>query len=356
MSWLGDVGGFAEGVGEGAWDGVKGMVEGVGHLAQSGYKLATNSQYRKQAWDDAVHDAKAVGNFAATAVTDPGKAATETGHAISGAWHSVQTAYDQAAAHGQGSAFVGKLFGQGAVMIGTAFVPGGAEADVAGALGDAGRVAELTGDAGKLADVTGDAGKLADTAGDAGKLTTHAEGQIEPPKMPEAEPVRPVKTFTSFNDFEEAANHPAPNTTYKYGDYQWSTDNEGRTIEASGTVKVREFGRNNPDLQKDIGHEGKSTDVGFHLIADSMDGPTVRLNVVPGNGKPIGDGIPNLNQGAYKRFENTVRDLASNPSNKVEVSVEPRYSAGNTTNRPDQFIASYRVNGGKWNTRKLINK
>jgi hypothetical protein len=112
MSWLGDVGGF----GEGAWDGAKGMLQGVGHQAQSGDKLATNSQYRKQPWDDAVHDAKAVDNFAATAVTDPHKAADGARHTISGAWHSVQTAYDQAAAQGQGSAFAGKLSGQGAVL------------------------------------------------------------------------------------------------------------------------------------------------------------------------------------------------------------------------------------------------
>jgi hypothetical protein len=120
---LGDVGGFFKGTAEGAWDGAKGMVQGVGHLAQDGYKLATDSHYRAQAWDAAVHDAKAAGNFAETAVTDPAKAADETGHAASGAWHSVQTAYDQAAAHGQGSEFIGKMFGQGAILVGTSVIP-----------------------------------------------------------------------------------------------------------------------------------------------------------------------------------------------------------------------------------------
>ena len=109
------------------------------------------------------------------------------------------------------------------------------------------------------------------------------------------------------------------------------------------------------DMDTDF-HRLIAQGAGNHLIADSLDGPTVRLNVVPGNGKPIGDGLPNLNQGAYKQFENEVRELASTPGNKVEIVVEPRYSASNTTNRPDQFIASYRVNGGDWNTRKLINK
>ena len=354
MSWLSDVGGFAEGVGEGAWDGAKGMVQGVGHLAQSGYKIATNSQYRKQAWDDAVHDAKAVGHFAATAVTDPSKAATETGHAISGAWHSVQTAYDQAAAHGQASAFVGKLFGQGAVMLGTAFIPGGAEADAAGALGDAGRLSELTGDAGKLADATGDAGKLTDGAS---QLTTHTEGEIDlgaEPKVPAPTAPRTIR-IDDADAFKTAAEHPEPNTTYQSGTYSWTTDAEGRTVQAEGTVELTPAGRDNA-LQDKIGKEGEPTDVGFHLIGDRFNGPTNRLNVVPGNGKPLTDGLPNLNQGAYKRFENQVAKLAEDPNNTVDVRVQPHYDPSNMTNRPDGFVASYRVNDGDWIEREFVNK
>ncbi len=40
---------FAKGGGEGAWDGAKGMVEGVGSLAKGGYDLATSADARKQA-------------------------------------------------------------------------------------------------------------------------------------------------------------------------------------------------------------------------------------------------------------------------------------------------------------------
>ena len=42
----------------------------------------------------------------------------------------------------------------------------------------------------------------------------------------------------------------------------------------------------------------KETDVGFHLIADSLEAPIVKLNVVPGNGKPIGEDVPSLNSGS----------------------------------------------------------
>ena len=132
-------------------------------MAQGAYSLATSADARRQAVNTVVQDAQAVGQFAQTAVTDPGKAAGQVGGAVSGAWNQVSTAYQQAAAQGHGAEFIGKAFGQGAVLVGTAVIPGGAEAEAAGLVGDAGRVAEVAGDAGKVADVGG-------AAGDAGKV------------------------------------------------------------------------------------------------------------------------------------------------------------------------------------------
>lgn len=66
--------GFAKGVGECAWDGVKGTDDGVGDLTKDGYKLAADSQYRRQAWNSAANDAKRPGRFAVNAVTDLVKA------------------------------------------------------------------------------------------------------------------------------------------------------------------------------------------------------------------------------------------------------------------------------------------
>jgi hypothetical protein len=214
-------------------------------------------------------------------------------------------------------------------------------AESGGALNDAGKVA-ASGHAGATGEgrLTQSGGALNDTGHGAGTAASDAAD---------------VERFSSFKEFETAANHPSPNTAYSYGNYTWKTDAQGRTIEAGGEVHVQEFGRN-PTLQTQIGHEGKQTDVGFHLIADSLDAPTVKVNVVPGNGKPIGDGVPNINQGAYKQFENEVRKLALEPGNRVEIKVMPRYSSGNLGDRPDEFIAAYRVNGGDWNTRELVNK
>ncbi|MCL2716844.1 MAG: DNA/RNA non-specific endonuclease [Alphaproteobacteria bacterium] len=180
---------------------------------------------------------------------------------------------------------------------------------------------------------------------------TDASATTPPPNV-----ARTVERFSSYADFEPVANAPGPNKVYEFGSYTYETDGLSRPCEISGQVRVKEFGRN-PALQAKIGNEGKSTDVGFHLVADSLDGPPVRLNVVPGNGKRIAnDALPNLNQGAYKRWENQVRNLASNPANKVEINVKPRYNLGNLTKRPDEFVMAHRVNGGKWMRQRLLNK
>jgi hypothetical protein len=161
---LSNAGGFAKGVGEGAWNGVKGTVSGVGHLAEDGYKLATDSHYREQAWNSAINDARAAANFTAAAVTDPGEAADEIGKTASDAWHVLETAHNQAAARGEGSEFIGQIFGQGVILVGATMVPGGAAADAAEAIGEGGRAAELLGEAGKLTDAAGSA-KLSKDAG-----------------------------------------------------------------------------------------------------------------------------------------------------------------------------------------------
>jgi hypothetical protein len=355
MSWLDAVGGFVKGVGEGAWDGVKGTVTGVGHLAEDGYKLATDGNYREQVWNSALNDAKAAANFAATAVTNPGKAADEIGNTASHAWHALETAYNQANARGQGSEFIGQIFGQGAILVGTAFVPGGAEADAVEALGDAGRATNLLGDAGKLTDVTETAGRASTLTGDAGKAADVGKAIDAGKAVDGTANATHVVQLDDAGALKAAAEHAAPNTRYELGNYSWTTDAKGRTIEAEGQVELTPAGRDGT-LQKEIGKEGEPTDVGFHLIGDRFNGPTNRLNVVPGNGKPLGDGLPNLNQGPYKTFENQIAKLAADPHNTVEVRIRPQYDPGNLTNRPDEFAVGYRVNGGKWMEREFTNK
>lgn len=165
-----------------------------------------------------------------------------------------------------------------------------------------------------------------------------------------------VRSFDNAADFNRAANHADPNTRYEYGNYSYSTDAQGRVEVAEGEITLDPVGRNDPSLQRQIGHEGRDTDVGFHIVADRFGGQTNRLNVVPGNGKPLGDGQPNLNQGAYSRFEDRIAKLAEQRGNRVEVRIEMNYDANNATARPDSFDAAYRVNEGRWIEQSFVNK
>jgi hypothetical protein len=195
------------------------------------------------------------------------------------------------------------------------------------------------------------------TAGDAERTAARTEARAtRETEQSSARTSVKVRKFDDADAFNAAANNAAPNTRYEYGAYSYTTDAKGRVDVAEGKVGLEATGRNDPDLQAQIGHEGRKTDIGFHIIGDRFGAQTNRLNVVPGNGKPIGDGKPNLNQGDYKRFENTVAKLAENPKNNVEVKIQAKYDAANGSARPDSFEASYRVNGGAWRTQAFVNK
>lgn len=105
-------------------------------------------------------------------------------------------------------------------------------------------------------------------------------------------------------------------------------------------------------MQREIGNsaDAASTDVGFHLIGHWFGGPVNKLNVVPGNGKPIGDGLANLNQGEYAKMERMLRDAVLDSNIKdVNVKVEPRYFDGNSTTRPDTIWVVTRTTDSQGN-------
>lgn len=356
MGLLDALGGFAKGVGEGAWDGVKGTVAGVGHLAEDGYKLATDGKYREQTWNSALDTAKAAGHFAETAVTDPGKAADEIGTTASHAWHALETSYHQAAAHGQGSEFIGQLFGQGAIMVGSAFIPGGAEADAAEALGSAGRVTTVLRDAGKLTDVTetagragaltGDAGKAATITEDAGKTANIKAAEIKTPdiKAPDIktaditpEAGRPAtvgedtgKAVADAKPFTSITRREGRNTM------QWNVDSEGRFV--SGKASFSEDfaghqprGRAEKAAQKAAAKRGVEGDQRGHMFAHRFVRDQDSINLVPQNG--------NLNNVAWGHMENEWADwIKSSKRVDVEIQASP---AG--ADRPNAFRVHYDV-------------
>lgn len=214
------------------------------------------------------------------------------------------------------------------------------------------------------ADNVADAARVADhvdAAGDAGRTSARAADDADLGEVLSRADTgtrvggRPLLTFESIDDFNVAANAARPDTVYEFSSYRWTTDDQARVIRAEGQVDLAPMGRNDPGLQRDIGNEGRDTDVGFHIIADRLAGPTNRLNVVPGNGAPIGDGLPNLNNGAYKRFENELARLAES-GHDVDMRVSPHYNPDNVSNRPDTFVAEYRVDGGDWIDQTFPNK
>jgi len=177
-----------------------------------------------------------------------------------------------------------------------------------------------------------------------------------------AKPKVQTQRFTNLDDFNRAANSPAPNTRYEYGTYSWETDELGRVTKAEGKVALVDHGRVTTDgvTTTTIGNgpDAKAGDVGFHLIGNQFDGPINKMNVVPGNGKRVaGIDASNLNQGAYlNQFENAVKQAEIANPGKVEMKIYSQYNAGNTSTRPDSFKAMYRVDGGRWESYSFIHQ
>jgi hypothetical protein len=160
---LSNVGGFAKGFGEGVWGGAKGMVQGLGSLAEGAYNIATDPNARTQAWNDAVNAAQT----AEWAVQNPGQAADAVGQGATNLYNNFVTAEQQAVANGQCAEFWGNVAGQTAFAAGTVLVPGLVEGKLAGAAGELGDAASLVKAGTTLEDaapVLGDAAEGAATA------------------------------------------------------------------------------------------------------------------------------------------------------------------------------------------------
>lgn len=333
------------------------LADGVGKLTNP-VEWAIHGDRNLQRLETAGRAVETIGNLTSPVAwaTDPGGNA-RTAEAL---WNGVTAGYQDAARDGDWSKFAGRAV----VDVGSLFIGAGeANAALKGAEGASvvARVGE-TGEALNVVDKAADGARVADELGELGRIGRPGEvgrgaatGEDLADILARADTGtrvggRPLLHFDSMDTFDLAANAARPDTVYAFGNYRWTTDGEGRVIRAEGQVSLDPVGRNDPKLQTQIGHEGYHTDVGFHLIADSFGGPTNRLNVVPGNGKPLPDGTRNLNTGAYgHQFEGQIRALKrEHPDLKIEMRVEPQYDAGNHSNRPDEFIAAYRAEGGKW--------
>lgn len=354
LDTLGDaasqVGGVFKGAGETLWETGEGLVTLGSGIVKTGYDLSpaglladayeqTTGQQLPEWAPSADRGSQRVENAADVAVTlarNPGLLVDAVVAPIRDDWNNGN---------------YGEAIGRGVTEL-LLTVVGTKGADKAGKVAKVADVADNVADAARIAD-------RADTAADATRIAGRTSDDLTDilARADTGTTVagRPLLRFTSMDDFNAAANAARPNTAYEFGSYRWTTDDQARVVRAEGRVDLTPVGRNDPTLQTGIGHEGRTTDVGFHVIADRLGGPTNRLNVVPGNGKPIGDGLPNLNNGAYKRFENELARLAGD-NHAVDVRVMPEYNPGNVSNRPDRFVTEYRVDGGDWIDQTFINK
>lgn len=137
-----------------------------------------------------------------------------------------------------------------------------------------------------------------------------------------------------------------PNNEYTINDYHYKTDDQGRIVEASGKLhmKNREGKLEIRDSKQDIGKgDEKETDDRGHLIGDQFDGSNGLENMVPQDSK--------INQNDFRNFENQLADKVKTGSD-VRVNIEPIYEGD--SHRPDAIAVAYSIDG-KQGTRVFPN-
>lgn len=158
---------FAGGVGRGAWDGGKAMVTDVADLGKAAYKVATDDEYREQAFAKASEIARATGEFGSRAAKDPigaGESVWNQAKAAAGqARKAFVDARDAAEKEGRLNNFYGSLLGRGGFEIAAMFVP-------VSKLGLLGKGAKGASAVGKAAEGAGTVAKVARRSREAKRL------------------------------------------------------------------------------------------------------------------------------------------------------------------------------------------
>ena len=154
------------------------------------------------------------------------------------------------------------------------------------------------------------------------------------------------------------ADPPLASITYNVDDYIYKTDNIGRVIEVSGDLDDVVRGRLNSQQIRsvDIKEGINGTDQGGHSIAARFFGPGEQINYYPQSA--------NLNQGEWKRMENTwaeaMADKFDNVGNLIEkgqdvkIIIRPLFEG--TSKRPTKFRVQYQIGKNDPILEEFINR
>lgn len=129
-----------------------------------------------------------------------------------------------------------------------------------------------------------------------------------------------------------------PDSEYTINGYDYKTDEQGRIVEASGQLRLKEHKgyKQIKDSLHDIGKgdENKKTDEKGHLIGDQFGGKNGLENAVAQDA--------DINKNDYKNLEYKLADHVR-AGDDVRVQIEPIYEGD--SHRPDAISVTYTING-----------
>ena len=128
------------------------------------------------------------------------------------------------------------------------------------------------------------------------------------------------------------------NNKFQINGYEYETDNQGRTIVASGKLSINELGQGNRNMtdSKEVigkGDEQEQDDRG-HLIGHQFNGSDRMENLVPQDWR--------INRRSFRELEDSLAGQVKT-GHDVSVSVIPFY--GNDTRRPAGIFYFYNIDG-----------
>ncbi|MEM9201058.1 MAG: DNA/RNA non-specific endonuclease [Actinomycetota bacterium] len=218
---------------------------------------------------------------------------------------------------------------------GTAVVLSLSEGDVLGASLSAIGIIPYVGDVAKGLKY---GGKALDTVHDADRLTDLA-GVASGARVVDG-------TITAARVLDSKSGYVRlPNASFVDGGYSFVTDEMGRTVAASGPLRLDAASRDG--LSRAIGKLGLDGDQGGHLIGARFGGASSAFNLVPQ--------AQRFNQSTFRSMAEEEWAQLLRSGHDVDVSIRPTYDSPETL-RPDGFLVEYSVDGVEQPARYFINE